>query len=459
MTASKLSACLLAVVLTATAAEASLVPFAADMTLGQALDRLEETADQILENAGDQARGTVMEVGQQSLNSIAALRAAYSDSLDETFSALSKTERQAFEDVRSSIGQAEDFEGKTTEDLERLEGKMIAALQRLPLVDDIPFVQHTSPSYFVLDGKGPIRLQVTGFNLAVGDPHLMISGERIDPTDEEDGRLLFLVPQPPQGALEASEGLLADALNATLEGTPLDSLPLWNQPPVLGELVVYQQTGWWIFGEEVPHTYRIAFFPVPPVVGAFVASIKREEEIQERVERTTQGYRCESPHGRGSDRVNVSIAPTAGWQIDPNSIRWHESYKNHGSHTMRSSSGSGFTAELSCYGWGQVKKLGVVIDAGNQGVISGHYTYTEFRPSRQQVVQPIERGILRWNADVALLDLPDETTSVSVALLPFTGELAVTLGGDRNRWLTVDFDRSTKQAVIHARTAEAALRE
>lgn len=454
MTASKLSVCLLAVLLVATAAEASLVPFAADMTIRQALDRLEETADQILENAGDQARGIVMELGQQSLNSIAALRAAYSDSLDQTMSALGKAERDAFEDVRALISQAEDFEGKTTEDLERLEGKLIAAMQRLPLVEDIPFVQRTSPSYFVLDGGGSIRLEVTGFNLAVGEPHLLIDGNRIDPTDEEDGRLLFLVPQPPVGALETSEELLADALTATLEGTPMDSLPLWNRPPVLGELVVYQQTGWWIFGEEVPHTYRLAFFPVPPLVGAFVASIKREEQIQERVERSTQGYRCESPNGRGGNRVNVSIAPTAGWQIDPNSIRWHESYRNHGSHTMRSSSGAGFTAELSCRGWGRN-----MFDAGSRGVISGHYTYTEFRPSSQQVVQPIKRGILRWNADVPLLDLPDGTTSVSVALLPFTGELAVTLGGDGNRWLDVDFDRSTKQAVIHARTAEAALRE
>jgi hypothetical protein len=174
---------------------------------------------------------------------------------------------------------------------------------------------------------------------------------------------------------------------------------------------------------------------------------------------TTPAYRCESPHGEGSTTVPVSVVPKPGWTIDVSSIRYNRSYSNNGSFTMNTTASTGFTATLSCSGFGRkTGPFGVVIDAGNQGVEQGTFSYTQTREGTTLRDGESKTLALRWGDSLTVSDLPADTETVICRLNPFTGQQLDVEGTGGNRFLQLDFNSISKVVTIRAKAIEEALR-
>lgn len=421
---------------------------AAGWTIGNTLDHLEEAASNVLELAGAQAQGTVMEAGQGALNVIGALRWQYREMLNDTVGSLTELEQRAFEDARVLLSEAERVADGLVADLGSLSAQANRTLAQIPGIDSIPLVQEISPQYFVRrSGVSPV-IRVSGMNLADGDPYLELYGRVVMPVNETDGELTFELPtQRSVGPKNNGEGDRWESTGA-------------SEDPIEGRLVVFERRSKWFFlSDYESRDYRIVLFPVPDQVGDYSVHIVREVPGEEFAERVTPSYRCESPNGSGRHVVPIGVAASPeGWQILPKTIRFRASYQNHGSHTLKSSSAAGFTAELSCHGFGKVSlPLVGTVDRGSKGVISGEYLYREAKSTQVKVVEEIKQGSLRWQEDVPLLDLPGDTKTVSVTLNLFTGKTVNLQGRDGHRFAELEYNAAAKTARLRSRSADEAL--
>jgi hypothetical protein len=213
------------------------------------------------------------------------------------------------------------------------------------------------------------------------------------------------------------------------------------------------------FSTYVPHTYPIRYAIYPKEIGTFAVLPRRRVASVEKQTRTTPEYRYDSPHGEGSNSVAANIVATPGWTIDPSTISYNRTYSNHGSFTMNTTSAAGFTATLSCSGWGRITgPFGVVIDAGSVGVEKGGFSYVESRPMNNLQDGDLTEGTLKWGDSLTFSNLPQDTETVVVTLKPFTGQTLSMEGAGANRFLTLSFNAASKIVTMVARSVEDALR-
>src|SRR5262249_50688967 len=157
-------------------------------------------------------------------------------------------------------------------------------------------------------------------------------------------------------------------------------------------------TQWLAFSKYIPHEYPVTVTVYPTMLGTYsIVPRRRVKKIDTRPIQSPN-YRCESPHGEGGASVPVHVVPTDGWQIAINSIKYNRSYSNHGSITMGTTSSAGFTATMSCYGFGVVKDpvFGRVVDAGSVGVEQGTFSFTESRQTTELADGTPLTGAIRW---------------------------------------------------------------
>ena len=126
---------------------------------------------------------------------------------------------------------------------------------------------------------------------------------------------------------------------------------------------------------------------------------------------------------------------------------------------MNSLSPAGFTATLTCSGWGRQTVLGQVVDQGQQGVEQGTFSYTEVREGTTLENGNPETKDLKWGDSITISDLPVDTQTILFELKPFTGETLALEGAGVNRFAKVDFNASSKVATVMARSVEQALRQ
>lgn len=453
------------------------------LTIGQLLDQLESSISNIIRLAGSEAQLSVMEAGQAALNAIGAARAAYADSLDKTLAGLTKEQREAFEAVRSLVQDVSNSAGRTTDQLNAISANLNAAVINLPFARRTPYVTRVLPTYFVLQPGSMLKVRIAGQNLGAGTPYLRIKDRVFQAASTSDTELMFLLPQPDDASVAASSARLTEQVNSVAE--ELESLrltllapfglaarkpaqlqaaqappPSISQGSVEGELTVFERKGGFLglFQKKVPTFYRIALFPVPRTMGHYELSAKRNV-AQEKVElRSTPSFRCESPHGEGTAMTPVSIAVTPNWTLDTTTATFTPSYNNHGAWSFQTLGPAGFTAQLTCYGWGILRGLfGVVVDQGSQGVIQGTFSYKERTWDRTDVLQTVKSANLAWGESTVVATLPPDTKTVIVNLVTFSGRAFALEGSNQNKFLVVDFNPSANTVTLTARDVDAAM--
>ena len=399
------------------------------------LTSAEQKANNVVNNAGAQGRAVAMEAGQAALNAVASFRAAYADSLKLSENALTGQQAAFFKKIRASMDTLNDYTKDSTADLQRMADTLSLATANLPASKDIPRVTKVAPLYAVEGVNSTQELVISGFSISYNGPLLEVDGQMVKPNTATDTELRFPVPSRKlQGGKPA---LIATTLHLYERKTHLL---------------------WWPSYEPRNYPVRIALYPRE--IGRLTITPRREVATSETQDQTTPSYRCESPHGEGGASTPVSVVPTAGWSIDPKSIAFHVAYSNNGTWTMNTTSSAGFTAILSCSGFGIVKgPFGVVVNQGNQGVQSGNFTYTETRAGTKLTDASSSVKYLHWGDALTISDLPTDTKTVLVELSAFSGETLSLQGDGTNRFLKLGFDAASKIATITARVIDQVLRE
>ena len=399
------------------------------------LQSAEQKATNVVNGAGAQGRGVAMEAGQSALNAIASFRAAYADSLKLSSTALSGQQADLFRKIHSTIDSLDSLQKMSANNLQDVANTLSAAIAQIPLSKDFPRVTKIGPLYQV-EGSGPDQeVVVRGIGLSNGRPVLEVHGKSIYPNTGTDTELRFPVPA------HSAVG---------------------NRPLVIaGTLRLFERkTSYFVLNDYLPRTYPVRLAIYPQQIGTFTLTPRLRVASLETKPQSTPGYRCQSPQGSGSNTVPVSVVPTSGWTIDPSSIQYHSSYSNHGSYTTNTTSPAGFTATLSCSGWGRATgPFGVVIDAGQIGVEQGTFTYTEVRSGTSlKNGTPRKPQSLQWGGSITISELPAETETVIVDLMPFTGQ-SLSVEGDGNiPFLRLTFNASSKVATVTAKGIEESLR-
>jgi hypothetical protein len=292
-----------------------------------------------------------MEAGQALLNAIATFRSAYADSLKGTDSALSGQQAEFFQNIRLSTAKLDQYLKDATTSLDGIADKLDAAARSLPFASDVPRVTRISPLFVAERQVSSRELVVKGVGLANKVPILWINGTPARPTTSTDSELRFQMPD--KNGASNGRGFAA------------------------GVLQVYERRSGYIFPSYVPKYYPVRVMIYPTSIGPYSVVPRSRSSTPDEATRTTAPFRCESGNGEGRSTVPVSVTATGGWKIDTSTIVWRSSYSNHGSTTLNSQSESGFTATISCDGFGKVVVLGQTVDAGSKGVESGHYEYKE----------------------------------------------------------------------------------
>jgi hypothetical protein len=395
----------------------------------------EQKATAVVNSAGAQGRGIAMEAAQAALNAIGAFRAAYADSLRQTGETLTGQQADLFRKIHIAMEQLDAYQTNATTNLRGIAGMVAAAIRDLPLSKDIPRVTDIFPLYLVEGQEGRRELVLHGIGLANGSPLLRGSMGTLRPSTATDTELRFALPP------------LAAASNHHPALVPM-TLQLFER-----------KTHLLFFSSFVSHTSPVTLAVYAREIGPVAITPRRRVASIESRPQRTQEYRCDSPRGEGSATVPVNVVPTPGWNIDISSIRYDRNYSNHGSFTMGTTSATGFTASLSCSGWGRVVALGIVVDQGSIGVEKGGFTFTETRSIETLQNGASETRSLRWGDSLAISDLPNDTETIVVELKPFTGDSLAMEGEGSNRFLRVTFNRVTRVATLAAKTIEGALRQ
>jgi hypothetical protein len=373
-----------------------------------------EKANNLVYNAGAAGRGVAMEAGQAALNAIGAFRAGYADSLKLTEGALTGQQAILFRNIKSAMDVVNQGLDAQTDKLQATAETLSNAIVNAPFSKETPRVTKVGPLYSVEESGIAKEVVIRGIALAAGSPVLEVGGKNISPNTKTDSEIRF--PLPPHG-------------------------PVTNKPLLFPAVLHLFESKGMIWHEYVPRRR------VPKV---------------ESNPMTTPPYRCESPHGEGSASAPVSVVPTPGWTIVVSSIKYNRSYSNNGSFTMGTTAATGFTATLTCNGFGIVKApiTGTVINAGNQGVEQGTFSYTETKEGTT-----LENGAtkppmaLRWGDSLTVSDLPADTETILFELKPFTGQTLDLEGAGSNRFMRLDFNAASKVATITSLGIEQALRQ
>jgi hypothetical protein len=201
-------------------------------------------------------------------------------------------------------------------------------------------------------------------------------------------------------------------------------------------------------------------------MGSFQAAVVRKVTKRETQARS-QGFSHHNDHCQGGRGHNWTVNPTAGWKIDPDSIRTDVGFKSENSHFHgvfeKSESGFQLRGETnnhgSCVRWPITG--GCCVSYDGRGALGVSATWTEYRDVETDVQERLGQGVLEWQKDLSL-PLPERTVSVVVDVETLDGRKVILAMGPaqpraRDRWLEATTDLTTRLTVLRPRSAERAL--
>jgi Trypsin len=215
-------------------------------------------------------------------------------------------------------------------------------------------------------------------------------------------------------------------------------IPLNSQVRFKGFLYAYQDNYFEVLAPEL-----VSHLPIPQYTGSFrllsVAS-------QRRTERRTHDFRLESEHGYWSGRKEVCepVVIEGPWRLDRTqsilvSKAWQDDGHSGAGEPTRLSD-SGFCVPLWAQGYGGVRELGVTIDAGNKGVISGGISYGVVREEEVANDLDVQSGEIAKGVPLRI-SLPDPAGSYELRLKLANGREIVSRQSHREPGVVIDWDR------------------
>ena len=406
------------------------------LTVGQALSKLDETLNKAIENAGKEARQTVMVAGQQARLLLETFKQNNLDVLNVAADKLDVQRRHAFEDIRVLVAEFSLNLNATADKMEDISKRIEVAIANFPLTPDTPRLLKYKPVFYAgLNVGDQVTVLIDGSFLARGTPTLVLDAKEYKSQVQTDTNLTFLVPA--SVFRTNSTTVMYKSFKLTVYGERT-SYVFWKQPyPVNCWLLIYA---------------------LPERIGTYkVEVVKRgtARRTQAKSTPTIETYSASCDGRRDCHQVNAE----PDWLIDTQSIGWAQEHNDGGRFEgWRNLSAAGFCADLSAEPHGHLKTpFGCV--QGTIGHISGKVKYTEYKDveadSREAFALTGNR--LVWGKD-ASHTMPDGTRGIIVTLKLFDGREVVYDGPTTGDVVGVEYNTQTRTLILKPKNPDSVLR-
>lgn len=412
-------------------------PIVGGLTLGVLIGQLEDALNKAIEQAGKEARQTVMVAGQQARLLLETFKANSRELLDVAFDKLTQAQQKAFTDVRFVIAEFSSSLDASAEKMLDVSKRLEFAIANLPLSPDTPRLLRYSPVYYAGTSVGDkVSLSIDGSFLALGDTTVTLDGTTLRPEQKTDTRLTFLVP-----------GRLLSTTDTIVAYKTL-------------QLTVHRKVKKWLFFDRLEaQNYSLLVYSLPRRLGTYAVTLVRTVMTTKRENRRTptiETYSGDCDGRRDCHQVNA----TPGWLIDTSTPSWAGEHSDGGRFEgWKNLSAAGFCVDLFAEPHGHAKVLGQCIK-GTIGHISGKVHYTEFKQDvPEDVGEPfgVGDGSLHWGQD-RQHQLPIDTKGVTVSLRLFDGRESSYNGSAVGDVLVVEFNSATKTLLLKPKSPDQALR-
>lgn len=187
------------------------------------------------------------------------------------------------------------------------------------------------------------------------------------------------------------------------------------------------------------------------ITGTRIAGEFRLVPIRAVTERRTRDFRLESHHGHWSGEENDcrQVVIEAPWKLDRSQpIEISIAYQNHGAvGTPLVKSDNEFCLPLSARGFGGFRELGIQVDAGNKGVISGAMSFTVVREEKELEAGGARSGTLAAGSPLQI-PLPDPEREYELWLKLRDGREIVTRKSYEENGVKVEWSRQMGEIQI-----------
>lgn len=393
------------------------------LTIGAIISKLEKSANNIIEKAGEEARTTIMFGSQQAQLHIENLKAAYDDSLEETFDELDEAKQKIFTDANVLINNLNNGVYKSVSELKVIAENIDESMTRIPFFEKFPRLREPAEVFFLkLSNDDFLNLTLQGSRLDIyGDeykPYLLVNGEKNEPIGSGSA-LQFSIPlrnfQMPD------------------EKVKIETVTL---------VVYHKETKYLIWSTYVERKFNITLFSLPRILGTYKVNIL-EKTMEKKVHsHKTGGYQCQS--GRTSDRIcNKLVTVPVGHRLIHSSPVFNVTRKEENSYyEFNNVTDAGFTLKL-------VAKTASTNPARKN--IDGFVTYKTFTMNPFERKTPNYRtGELEWAKDLAI-PLTKNTKGFTIEINTLNGYTEIynsKTAEEENKYFKIIDDEINDQIII-----------
>ena len=410
----------------------------ADQTIGSILKKARDSLNDVVDNAGEEARSTIMVAAQQMILVIESLEVALHDVLDKTFENIAQERRQIINNGFKAIDEIIVGLNDGTKSVEDITALGATAIRDMPGVSNVPRVIRVSPTYVTQSELAQLApVNFFGLDLATDEPTLSVPGggdaRRVKKIDTE---------------------LSFEVSGASVDGNAIEKIFM--------NLTAYQPRSFlWIFPRpSLEHTFESLLYVVPDRLGSAQVTW-----TVPHTRRETKKFRCpaagsdthRSPKYKGNSVGGPTCRVDNGYTIDRDSFVFHQDESTHCEGRKSLADGRNFGYRVQCNAYGRsVYAEGAWRDHGQQGTYRGYVTVEAFKNvngTKKVEEEPVD---LYWNNDQKF-DGPGGATGYTVAIQKFNGDNVVLAGQSTDPWIASQYDDGAKTLVLKPVTIDKAL--
>jgi len=307
------------------------------ITISSALDQMENSAEEILNDVDYVLNHTINNAAINILNSIHQFRDAYSDILNKTVDELTQQQTMAFNGLARNVNEVFRNINNSIDKVDNSIDNLALHMGHILIGDKIPRITKFSSPIIVRKGQSDILIEFKGVFLNNDKNQLAVNGKHIEPSEKTDKSLKFFI--------ESQD--LVDINNST--------------PKVIFsnlELKCYHKKWYWLSSAEKSYKYLIKTIPKKLATIKYFYDV--EENVIKRKNRTEKfqvdvksgSFRGFPPMPNFPKDKSQSFKVTArnGWQIDINTIKancsGNSSCNSNCSNQIENKTSSGFTVNM-----------------------------------------------------------------------------------------------------------------
>lgn len=391
-----------------------------EASIGLALNELENTAKNILNDANYAFNDVVNNAAVNVLNSIQQFKDAYSDILGKTSNELTIQQQTAFYGLEKNVNNIFYNIREMNDRIDNSVDNLALHLGHTVVGDKIPRITYFSSPSIIRQKDNTILVEFKGVFLNDENNTLLVNGKTIKPDQHTDKELKYLIPTSYFKAYNNKEPKLL-----------FENI----------EIVCNYKTGW-IWKDDKKKNYKYLIKTLPYKLGDIQYEYTVLDEKKETKPRTEKwSFSCKSDYKGKKGKASKSVIVNAedGWLIDINSVKatWNgnSSCNSSARINVENKSSKAFKVSMNC-----VTDSKPLVRCNYNGIV----TFTQFRTVETDVIKSSDKIPMNSKSQL-VYTLPSNTkhwNTVRVKL--FNGEELVFTKSAKKGFVKVDFNKVSK---------------